>query len=244
MDCRALAPAPRPPRPSSGGRARGAMPPASSLKTTSGSSTSSRAAKSPAREAARNASTTRRCSRRSGSTAGVAPLTRRRARLASWRMAASERSTIGAISLNGIPNMSCRTNASRSAGVRVSSTTNNAGPTESASTASSSRPFSIVTTGSGSQLPTESSRHARLARSMPRQTRATTVVSQPPRFATAWVSARESRGHASCTASASLAEPSIRLCDRLQLLPVLLEDLGLPVAWGHLTSPRSNPSSP
>ena len=48
-------------------------------------------------------------------------------------------------------------------------------------------------------------------RSMSRQTRATTVVSQPPRFSTSLVSARLSRSQASCTASsASLAEPSIR----------------------------------
>src|SRR5436189_6170312 len=46
---------------------------------------------------------------------------------------------------------------------------------------------------------------------MSRQTRATTVVSQPPRFATASVSERLSRSHASWTASsASLDEPSIR----------------------------------
>src|SRR5436190_14134529 len=46
---------------------------------------------------------------------------------------------------------------------------------------------------------------------MSSETRATTVVSQPARFSTASVSERESRSHASCTASsASLAEPSIR----------------------------------
>src|SRR5439155_1636482 len=46
---------------------------------------------------------------------------------------------------------------------------------------------------------------------MSRETRATTVVSQPARFSTASVSERERRSHASCTASsASLAEPSIR----------------------------------
>ena len=46
---------------------------------------------------------------------------------------------------------------------------------------------------------------------MSRHTRATTVVSQPPRFSTALVSERLSRSHASCTASsASLSEPSIR----------------------------------
>src|SRR5436309_11737894 len=46
---------------------------------------------------------------------------------------------------------------------------------------------------------------------MSRETRATTVVSQPARFSPASVSARESRSQASCTASsASLLEPSIR----------------------------------
>ena len=43
-----------------------------------------------------------------------------------------------ATSVNGMANMSCSTNASRSAGVSVSSTTSRARPTESASTASSS----------------------------------------------------------------------------------------------------------
>jgi hypothetical protein len=47
--------------------------------------------------------------------------------------------------------------------------------------------------------------------SMFRHTRATTVVSHPPRLSTALVSVRLSRSQASCTASsASLAEPSIR----------------------------------
>ena len=44
-----------------------------------------------------------------------------------------------------------------------------------------------------------------------RHTRATTVVSQPPRFSTSLVSARLTRSQASWTASsASLTEPSIR----------------------------------
>jgi hypothetical protein len=43
------------------------------------------------------------------------------------------------------------------------------------------------------------------------ETRATTVVSQPPRFSSALASVRFSRSHVSCTASsASLKEPSIR----------------------------------
>jgi hypothetical protein len=44
-----------------------------------------------------------------------------------------------------------------------------------------------------------------------RQTRETTVVSQPPRLSTPLVSERLKRSHASWTASsASLAEPRIR----------------------------------
>lgn len=46
---------------------------------------------------------------------------------------------------------------------------------------------------------------------MSRDTRATTVVSQPPRLSTSLVSARLTRSHDSCTASsASASEPSMR----------------------------------
>ena len=74
----------------------------------------------------------------------LASRARRRARLASCRAATGVRSIIGAISSNVTPNMSCSTNASRSAGARVSSTTNRASPTEVASRASCSGsiPFS------------------------------------------------------------------------------------------------------
>ena len=73
--------------------------------------------------------------------------------------------TIGAISSNGTANMSCSTNASRSAGCSVSSTTSSARPTESASSAScsGSTPSSRLTIGSGTWGPSGSSR-ARLAR--------------------------------------------------------------------------------
>jgi hypothetical protein len=47
---------------------------------------------------------------------------RRRGRLASCWAAASERSSVVAMSANGTPNTSCSTNASRSAGVNASST--------------------------------------------------------------------------------------------------------------------------
>ena len=61
---------------------------------------------------------------------GPAPRTRRRARLASWRVAVGVRSTIGAISSNGRPNVSWRTNASRSAGGSRSRTMSIARPIE------------------------------------------------------------------------------------------------------------------
>jgi predicted enzyme related to lactoylglutathione lyase len=113
---------------------------ASARSTMSGSSIASRASKSPSREAARKAATTSRCRETSGriGSPGPACWIRRRARLASCRVAVGESSTIGAISSNGTANMSCSTNASRSAGVSVSSTTSKARPTESASTASCS----------------------------------------------------------------------------------------------------------
>jgi catechol 2,3-dioxygenase-like lactoylglutathione lyase family enzyme len=63
---------------------------------------------------------------RSASGAG-APRTRRRARLASCRVASAERPTIGAIPSNGMSNMSCSTKERRSAGVNLSSTTSSAG---------------------------------------------------------------------------------------------------------------------
>ena len=69
-----------------------------------------------------------------GVSAGVC-CTRRRARLASWRVASTLRSTIGAISSNGRPKLSWSTKASRSSGGSVSSTTSRASPTLSASTA-------------------------------------------------------------------------------------------------------------
>ena len=151
---------------------------------------------------------------RSGSPRRPAPCTRRRARLASCRAAVGERPTIGAISSNGTANMSCSTNASRSAGASVSSTTSSARPTESASSASCSGSTPLVAARDrlGRVRARAAPRAATLReRSMSRHTRATTVVSQPPRFSTPLVSARLSRSQASCTASsASLSEPSIR----------------------------------
>ena len=109
-------------------------------KTMSGSRTFSRASKSPRRDAARKASTMTRCPANSTLDFIDCPCTRRRARLAICRVALGERSNMAARSSNGTANMSCSTKASRSTGVSVSSTTNIARPTESASSASPSGP--------------------------------------------------------------------------------------------------------
>ena len=103
------------------------------------------------------------------------------------------------------------------AGESVSSTTSSARPTESASSASCSGsiPSSRLTIGSGTRaargsLRGFSCREVR-ERSMSRHTRATTVVSRPPRLSMLLVSERLSRSQASWTASsASESEPSIR----------------------------------
>jgi hypothetical protein len=137
---------------------------------------------------------------------------RARARLASWRVAGTLRSTIGAISSKGIAKTSCSTNATRSAGVSVSSTTSSARPTESARSASCSGSDSAsLAAGSGRSGSASGCGRDLRASSMLRQTRETTVVSQLPRLWTSLVSARLKRSHASWTASsASLEEPSIR----------------------------------
>jgi hypothetical protein len=72
-------------------------------------------------------------------------------------------------------------------------------------------PASGLMTGSGRWTASGSSCRRLRERSMFRHTRATTVVSQPPRFSTSAAPARLSRTQASCTASsASASEPSIR----------------------------------
>jgi hypothetical protein len=119
---------------------------------------------------------------------------------------------MAAISSNGTAKVSCSTNASRSAGASLSRTTSSASPTASASSASCSGSSTSgwLMTGSGRCTPRGSSRRAARERSMSRHTRATTVVSQPPRLSTPPVPARLTRSQASCTASsASLSEPSI-----------------------------------
>ena len=205
--CVATASAPRTTEASSGR----ALPP-SERTTTSGSSTANSRSKSPSRAAARNASTTAHWPSRSVSGTG-APRTRRRARLASCRAAAVDRPTIGAISSNGNANTSCRTNATRSAGVRASRTARSARPSESPRSASCSGsiPSSGLTIGSGTCVSSGASRRVRRERSMFRHTRPTTVVSQPLRLSTSLVSVRLRRIQASCTASsASAREPSMR----------------------------------
>ena len=120
---------------------------------------------------------------------------------------------MGAISSKGSSNMSWSTNANRSAGVRRSSTTSRARPTELASNAScsGSRSPSGVMTGSGRCPSNETSRRRRRERSMCRHSRATTVVSHPPRLSICSALDRLSRIQASWTASsASVSEPSIR----------------------------------
>ena len=97
--------------------------PPSARSTIAGSRTATSAAKSPSWTAARNASTTRRCFRRSASEVGAWPWTRRRARLASWRAATDERSTIGAPCPVRIAGRRCRRrNRGRSTQITRSST--------------------------------------------------------------------------------------------------------------------------
>ena len=156
------------------------------------------------------ASVTRRCRARrapaAGSASGSVPWIRRRPRLASWRAAAGDRPVMEAISPNGRPNVSCSTNATRSAGGSVSSTTSSASPTELASIASCSGPPTAASSGSSG-----SSRRDLRERSMSRHTRATMVVNHPSRLATSSAPPRAACSQPSWTASsASLSEPSIR----------------------------------
>src|SRR5690348_15697364 len=193
---------------------------ASEFSTTSGSSTAIRPSRLPPRAAAMKASVTRRWRARrapaAASASGSAPWIRRRPRLASWRAASGDRPVMEAISPNGRPNVSCRTNATRSAGGSVSSTTSSARPTESAIIASCSGPCSYPATtasiGSGSS---GSSRRDLRERSRSMHTRRTMVVNHPSRLATSSAPplavARATCSQPSWTASsASLSEPSIR----------------------------------
>ena len=99
---------------------------------TSGSRSATIASMLPVRTALRNSTTTRRLVLNSAAGTTGWLRTRRRARLASCLAVSGVRPTTGAISSKGTSNTSCSTNATRSAGVSFSSTTNNARPTESA----------------------------------------------------------------------------------------------------------------
>jgi hypothetical protein len=85
------------------------------------------------------------------------------------------------------------------------------------------RPGVPTAAGSGTCGPIGSSRRDLRDRSMSRQTRATTVVSQPPRLSTALVSARLSRSQASCTASSPRGRAQHAVGHRAQMGPVGLE---------------------
>ena len=119
-----------------------------------------------------------------------------------------------AISSNGTANMSCSTNASRSAGVERLQHHQQREPDRVGEhrlllrvgrLAARRRPGRARARSSGPRAATARER------SMSRHTRATTVVSQPPRFSTSSRPSARAGSHASCTASsASANEPSIR----------------------------------
>jgi hypothetical protein len=112
---------------------------AASARTTAlGSRTPSRASKSPARAAARKAAARRRCRSRSASGSFTPAWIRRRARLASCRVASGERPTTSATCSNGTWNVSCSTKAIRSAGASLVEKHEHGRTTESASRASCS----------------------------------------------------------------------------------------------------------
>ena len=119
---------------------------------------------------------------------GCAPWTRRRARLASWRAASGVRSMISAISSNGTANMSWRTKASRSAGVKRLEHDQQREPDRVGEerfllrVGVPSRADDRL--GHPGARPSPRAASAR-ARSRSRQTRPTTVVSQPPRLSIA-----------------------------------------------------------
>ena len=181
----------------------------------------------------------------SGSRGGTDPRTCRRARLASCRTASGLRPAISAISPKGTPNMSCRTKAIRSAGDRFSSTTSIAIPTVSDSSASSAgfSSLSSVMTGSTWSGTSAVSRRAFRERSMSRQTRLTTVVSQARRLSTSSEFDRLSRSQRLLHGVVGLARGAEHpVGDRVQVGAMLLEAVGEQFLVVHVTSSRSHPS--
>jgi hypothetical protein len=169
----------------------------SKRKTTLGSRTSRSIARSPAREAARNA-TTRRCSSSFSTGAGRAPAGGRGSRVVGSLRACDRRRR--SISSNGIANTSW--DMPRAAGLRCPA--RREGCDESAISLVL-RQRGIIGRGANPTPP------ARPPLGYARQILATTVVSHARRSSIRSVLVRSSRIHASCSASsASEKEPSIR----------------------------------
>ncbi len=140
----------------------------------------------------------------------------------------ASRPTIGAMSSNGTAKTSWSTNARRSAGCSVSSTTSSAAPTASAAivrlSESGSALSARVMTGSGSRPASSASSRRRLrASSIVRHTRDTTVVSQPGMLSTSLLSARSTRIHASCSAlNIATGRWSANRAGEVLILPVVI----------------------
>jgi hypothetical protein len=166
---------------------------------------------SPASQARRNARTTP-ASPAPGAADGRTPRTRRRPDEASCRQATSDRPTTSPTSANEYRNTSCRTNATRSAGVIASRTIRNAMVTDSSSVTRSAG--SPSPTGSGRRGPAECRRgpaecrrgpaechcgpaecRTRADPSTSRQIRPVTFLSQAPGDATAARSPGDSAYH-------------------------------------------------
>jgi hypothetical protein len=95
-------------------------------------------------------------------------------------------------------------------------------------------PSARSTTGSGTCGPSGSSRRLARARNMLSETRATTVVSQAPRFSTALASVRLRRIHAYLDGVVCLAERAQHpVSHRSQTAALLLEPLRQPLALIH-----------
>ena len=169
-----------------------ARPPRRPAAPRPGRARASRAARSPPRDAARKASTTARERPRSPSGLAVPACTRRRARLASCLAASGERSRMAAIVVERDGEQVVQHErhplgrASAAPGRRAAP----ARPTPPAPPRARDRCRPRPATGAGRESSSGSSRRDARDRSMSSATRATTVVSQPPRLATAALSER------------------------------------------------------